>query len=152
MNIEFGITSIGFFVGMINQGVKYLFKDTKIDINRWLPVLSVVFGILLGIIGYFTPDVDMGGNILTAIFVGAASGSSATCIHQIYKQTTDTSSDESVEDEAAVDETEDATSDEIPAEELDDSTTVEETVEEASENVVTETDEPKEIPEDEVSD
>lgn len=87
MTVEFGITTIGVFVGMLNQFVKAIFKNTKIDINPFIPVLSIVFGVLLGIAGYFTDGVNMGDNIITAIFIGASAGSSSTCVHQMYKQT-----------------------------------------------------------------
>lgn len=87
--MKLSIVTIGVFVAMLNQATKYL--DTNIikkDLSKYIPICSVVYGILLGVIGYFMPDVEMGTDILEAIFIGASAGSASTGVHQIYKQHT----------------------------------------------------------------
>lgn len=85
--MEFSVVTITAFVGLMNQGLKYLIKTfTTKDLSKFIPICSVIFGIILGIVAYYIPNIDMGNNILEAIFMGAASGGSATAVHQSYKQ------------------------------------------------------------------
>ena len=85
--LEFSIISISTFVTVLNEVVKYI-ADTmfKKDIKRYIPMFSIVFGIVLGIIGFYIPTVEMGNNIVEAIFIGIAAGSAATGVNQIGKQ------------------------------------------------------------------
>lgn len=99
--LEFSIATVSVFVGLLNQLVKFVSTTyLKIDINKYIPLFSIGFGLILGIIGYFTPNVEMGNNIVEAIFIGIASGASATGLHQIGKQfqknTDDTVSEDDV--------------------------------------------------------
>ena len=82
--LEFSIISISTFVTVLNEVVKYM-ADTmfKKDIKRYIPMFSIVFGIVLGIIGFYIPNVEMGNNIVEAIFIGIAAGSAATGVNQI---------------------------------------------------------------------
>ena len=85
--MQFSIITITSFVAVLNQGTKYFATNfLKRDISKRIPIFSVVYGIILGIAGYFTPSVDMGSNLIEAIFIGIAAGSSATGVHQIYVQ------------------------------------------------------------------
>lgn len=84
--IEFSIMTISVFVGMLNELVKFIAKTLGKNVNRYIPIFSIVFGACLGICGYFIDTVDMGHNIVEALFIGLASGASATGCHQIYKQ------------------------------------------------------------------
>lgn len=85
--LEFSIISISAFVGVLNEVVKYISKNVfKKDISRYIPLFSLGFGIILGIAGFYTPNVVMGNNIIEAIFIGLSAGSAATGIHQIPKQ------------------------------------------------------------------
>lgn len=85
--LEFSIISISAFVGVLNEIVKYISKNVfKKDISRYIPLFSLGFGIILGIAGFYTPNVVMGNNIIEAIFIGLSAGSAATGIHQIPKQ------------------------------------------------------------------
>ena len=85
--MELSIITIGTFVAILNQGTKYIAKNfIKHDVSKWIPVCSVVYGIILGITGFIIPDVDMGNNLLEAIFIGISAGSASTGIHQIYVQ------------------------------------------------------------------
>jgi hypothetical protein len=99
--MEFSIISISAFVAILNQCVKYI-ADTfiKKDISKYIPIFSGVFGIILGIAGYYISNVDMGNNIIEAFFIGLCAGLSSTGAHQIGKQlnkdsNTDTESDTS---------------------------------------------------------
>lgn len=85
--LEFSIISISTFVTVLNEVVKYI-ADTmfKKDIKRYIPMFSIIFGIVLGIIGFYIPTVEMGNNIVEAIFIGIAAGSAATGFNQIGKQ------------------------------------------------------------------
>ena len=85
--LEFSIITISAFVGVLNEIVKYISKNVfKKDISRYIPLFSLGFGIILGIAGFYTPNVAMGNNIIEAIFIGLSAGSAATGIHQIPKQ------------------------------------------------------------------
>ena len=85
--LEFSIISISTFVTVLNEVVKYM-ADTmfKKDIKRYIPMFSIIFGIVLGIIGFYIPNVEMGNNIVEAIFIGIAAGSAATGVNQIGNQ------------------------------------------------------------------
>jgi hypothetical protein len=58
----------------------------KKDIRRIIPIFSLVFGLALGIAGFYTPNVDMGANLIEAIFIGLSAGAAATGINQVGKQ------------------------------------------------------------------
>jgi hypothetical protein len=85
--LEFSIVTITAFVGAINELVKFLFTTyTNVDIKKYIPIVSICTGLILGIIGYFMPSVQMGSNIIEAIFIGIAAGAAATGVHQVGKQ------------------------------------------------------------------
>ena len=87
--LEFSIATISTFVGLLNQITKYIAKTyAKRDISKYIPIFSLVYGLILGISGYFIPNVTMGNNIIEAIFIGISAGAASTGIHQIYKQHT----------------------------------------------------------------
>jgi hypothetical protein len=87
--MQLTIVTIGVFVAALNEATKYIAKNIlEKDINKWIPILSVVYGIILGIIGYFIPNGNMGSDILEAIFIGASAGGSAVAGHQTYKHLT----------------------------------------------------------------
>ena len=85
--LEFSIITISSFVTMLDEFVKTFAKLVfKKDISKYIPIFSVVFGVILGIVGYYIPDVAMGNNIVEAIFIGISAGSAATGVNQIGKQ------------------------------------------------------------------
>lgn len=84
--IEFSIMTIAAFVGALNEVVKFIAKSLGKNVNRYIPICSIVFGACLGICGYFIDTVDMGHNIVEALFIGLSAGGAATGCHQIYKQ------------------------------------------------------------------
>lgn len=87
--LEFTAITLAAFVVALNEVVKIIAVAITGDeekIKRYIPIFSLVFGVILGIIGYFMPNVAMGNNIVEAIFFGLASGASATGYHQVFKQ------------------------------------------------------------------
>ncbi len=73
------ITVIVYIIGSI-------VKATKLD-NKWIPVISGIAGIALGIVAFAIGMPDFpAADYLTAAAVGGASGLAATGINQIGKQ------------------------------------------------------------------
>lgn len=101
--MQLSIITIGAFVAVLNQGTKYIATNfIKKDVSKWIPVFSVIYGILLGIIGYYLPEGNMGSNLVEAITIGIAAGSGSTGIHQISKQLTKSKSETTTTKEPAV--------------------------------------------------
>ena len=84
--LEFSIVTISAFAAAGNECVKLIASVFKKDWNKYLPIISLVIGLGLGIAGYFLPGVSMGNNIVEAIFIGLAAGASATGVHQVGHQ------------------------------------------------------------------
>ena len=85
--LEFSIVTISTFVAMLNECTKYFVKLIfKKDIKKYIPIFSVLYGIILSIAGYYMTSVEMGNNVIEAIFIGISAGAAATGIHQIGKQ------------------------------------------------------------------
>ena len=85
--LEFSIITISVFVRILVSTTRYISTDCfKKDISNILPILSIIYGIGLAIAGYYLPDVDMGDNIVEAIFLGIATGAAAVGYHQVGKQ------------------------------------------------------------------
>jgi hypothetical protein len=82
------IPTIVAFVFILNEATKGIAKSLGKDINRFIPIFSVAFGLILGVGGYFIPSMKMGDNIITAIITGIASGLAATGGHQVGHQLT----------------------------------------------------------------
>lgn len=102
--LEFTIATISVFVAALNELVKTIsLKCFNYDIKKFIPLFSVGFGLILGILGYFAPNVTMGNNIIEAIFIGIAAGGNAVGFHQIYKQLS--KGDVNINDDLDVDET-----------------------------------------------
>ena len=111
--LEFSIVTISTFVAMLNECTKYFAKLIfKKDIKKYIPIFSVLYGIILSIAGYYMTSVEMGNNIIESIFIGISAGAAATGIHQIGKQFGKTDDSTSADD--------DATEAEIPTFNLDD--------------------------------
>lgn len=85
--LEFSIATITAFVGFLNELVKLISKKCfDKELNKYIPLFSIAFGLILGIAGYLIPNVEMGNNIVEAIFIGISAGCAATGIHQVGKQ------------------------------------------------------------------
>ena len=86
--LEFSIITISAFVAAGNECIKLIANSLRKDWNKYIPICSLVLGVILGVSGYFIPSVPMGNNIIEAIFIGLAAGASATGVHQVGKQLT----------------------------------------------------------------
>lgn len=85
--LQFSILTIGTFVTMLDSITIYVAKACfKKDIKKLIPIFSLVFGLALGIAGYFTPNVEMGSNLIEAVFIGLSAGAASTGINQVGKQ------------------------------------------------------------------
>ena len=85
--LEFSIITIGSFVTMLVSITRYIGKFCfKKDIGRILPIFSILYGVALGICGFYTPNVEMGANLIEAVFIGLSAGAAATGINQVGKQ------------------------------------------------------------------
>ena len=85
--MQFSIITITSFVTLLNNIVIYIAKTTfNFDIKKYIPIISIIFGLILGIIGYSMPNVEMGDNWIEAVFIGISSGASAVGINQVGKQ------------------------------------------------------------------
>ena len=83
---NFSILTISPFVGILNEATKSIAKCFKKDINRYIPIFSLVYGVILGIAGYYIPGLDFGHNLVEAIFAGLVGGGAATGVHQTFHQ------------------------------------------------------------------
>ena len=83
---NFSILTISPFVGILNEATKSIAKCFKKDINRYIPIFSLVYGVILGIVGYYIPGLDFGDNLVEAIFAGLVGGGAATGVHQTFHQ------------------------------------------------------------------
>jgi hypothetical protein len=93
--LEFSILTIGSFVTLLDSITIYIGQTCfKKNIRRIIPIFSLVYGLTLGIAGYFTPNVAMGANIIEAIFIGLSAGAAATGVNQVGKQLGKSESDE----------------------------------------------------------
>ena len=87
--LQFSILTIGTFVTMLDSISILICKICfNKDIKKIVPILSLIFGLGLGIAGYYTPNVDMGNNLLEAIFIGLSAGAAATGVNQVGRQLT----------------------------------------------------------------
>lgn len=83
---NFSILTISPFVGILNEATKSIAKCFKKDISRYIPIFSLVYGVILGIAGYYIPDLNFGHNLVEAIFAGLVGGGAATGVHQTFHQ------------------------------------------------------------------
>lgn len=88
IDMKLSIVTIGAFVASLNEATKYISKTFfNKDITKFIPICSVVYGILLALVGYFfVPESDFGTDIIEAIIIGISAGSASTGIHQIGRQ------------------------------------------------------------------
>ena len=105
---ELTIVTIGAFVAALNQATKYIATNfIKRDISKFIPICSVVYGLVLGIIGFYLPNANMGSNLAEAVLIGISAGSASTGCHQIVKQltksTTTTTDEENTNTESTKD-------------------------------------------------
>lgn len=104
--MEFSIVTISAFVATLNEITKYIGKNVfGKDIKKFIPIFSILYGVLIGIAGYYTHVSDFGDSIMEAVFLGLSSGAAATGFHQVGKQLskTDELPDVEIEDVEEVD-------------------------------------------------
>lgn len=96
--MEFSIITISAFVTLLVSVTRYIGTTCfKKDLSKFLPIFAICYGLILAIAGYFTPDVEMGKNIIEAVFLGIATGAGATGINQVGKQLSKSDNDEVLE-------------------------------------------------------
>ena len=85
--LEFSIVTISVFVSTLNEITKALVKGIfKKEINKFIPLFSIAYGIGLAIIAFYTGIENFGNNLVEAMFIGLSSGAAATGYHQVGKQ------------------------------------------------------------------
>lgn len=85
--LTFSIITITAFVSFLDTLTIAIMKNfVKGDFKKFIPLFSLIYGVGLGIAGYFTPNVDMGANLIEAIFIGLSAGAAATGVDQVGKQ------------------------------------------------------------------
>lgn len=83
--MDFGIAGVAAITAIVYV-IGIIIKNTNID-NKWIPAISGVAGILLGIVAFVISIPDFpASDIITAAAVGAVSGLAATGVNQISKQ------------------------------------------------------------------
>lgn len=86
--MKLSIVTISAFVGMLNEATKYTAKTFfNKDISKFIPMFSVLYGILLALVGFYCiPESGLGNDFIEAILIGISAGSASTGIHQIGHQ------------------------------------------------------------------
>lgn len=106
---ELTIVTIGAFVAALNQATKYIATNfIKRDISKFIPICSVIYGLVLGIIGFYLPNANMGSDLVEAILIGISAGSASTGCHQIVKQLTKSTTTTTDEENTNTESTEDS--------------------------------------------
>ena len=70
--LQFSIITITSFVTLLDTltiviGGSLFNKD---KVKKLIPVFSIIYGVALGIAGFYTENVEMGSNIIEEIFIG----------------------------------------------------------------------------------
>ena len=84
--LEFSSITMSTFVIVMNELTKTVAKNVfGKDINKFIPIFSLVYGIILGLVGFYC---GAGGfeKPVESVFIGLASGAAATGYHQIGHQ------------------------------------------------------------------
>jgi len=85
--MQFSIITITSFVTLLNDIVIYIAKTSfDKDVKKYIPITSIIFGMILGAFGYCIPDMDTGSNLVESLFLGISAGASAVGINQVGKQ------------------------------------------------------------------
>lgn len=84
--LEFSIITLSTFVTILVSTTRYIASIFKKDISYYLPIFAILYGIILAVCGYYFTNVEMGNNIIEAVFIGISSGAGACGINQVGKQ------------------------------------------------------------------
>lgn len=109
--LEFSIITLSSFVTILVSTTRYIASLFKKDISYYLPIFAIIYGIILAVCGYYFTDVEMGNNIIEAVFIGISTGAGACGINQVGKQLTKKSG--STNEDVPSDEEPDLTADEF---------------------------------------
>lgn len=96
--MELTIATITAFVGVLNEGTKSIAKCFGKDINRFIPIFSIVYGVILGVCGYYMTDVTIGNSLLESVIIGVSAGLASTGCHQVFHQLSKPSENETVDE------------------------------------------------------
>lgn len=81
------ITTMPIIIMMLVSITRGIFKESfKKDVSCYLPIIAIVYGMIISIIGYYVPSIDVGENLLEAILFGVSTGATACGINQVPKQ------------------------------------------------------------------
>ena len=120
--LEFTVVTISVFVSTLNEITKTLAKGMfHKEINRFIPIFSIAYGIGLAILAFYSGIENFGNNLIEAMFIGLSSGAAAVGYHQIGKQLFKQKSEEET-DEVDVEDptTEDVSVDDTNTEDVED--------------------------------
>lgn len=85
--METSLLLITFVAGLIAQTFKKILpKLTTKDTSHFTPVISLISGIIISIVCYYTNLMNVGETLIEAIVVGAIGGAGMTGIHQLPTQ------------------------------------------------------------------
>lgn len=84
--LQFSIITLSTFVTILVSTTRYIASLFKRDISYYLPIFAIIYGIILSVCGYYFTDVEMGNNIIEAVFIGLSAGAGACGINQVGKQ------------------------------------------------------------------
>ena len=85
--METSLLLITFIAGLIAQTFKKILpKLTTKDISHLIPVISLISGIIISVVCYYTNLMNVGETLIEAIVVGAIGGAGMTGIHQLPTQ------------------------------------------------------------------
>lgn len=88
MSIDFiSIPVIALVVGLIMQFYKKVLAKGRENFIKAIPIIGIVLGIGFGLLTFYTmPELIPATTWYSAVFMGAASGATATGVHQVVKQ------------------------------------------------------------------
>lgn len=98
--MEFSVMTVSAFVVFLNELTKAIAKNVfGKDIKKFIPIFSVAYGLVLGLVAWFVKIPNFGNNVIEAAFIGLSSGAAATGYHQIGKQLMKKEEDDGVKSE-----------------------------------------------------
>lgn len=85
--METSLLLITFIAGLIAEAFKKILpKLTTKNISHFIPVISLISGIIISIICFYTNTMNVGETLIQAIIVGAIGGAGMTGLHQLPTQ------------------------------------------------------------------
>lgn len=85
--METSLLLITFIAGLIAEAFKKILpKLTTKNISHFIPVISLISGIIISIICFYTNTMNVGETLIQAIIIGAIGGAGMTGLHQLPTQ------------------------------------------------------------------